>query len=269
MSVIARLFVLCVSTLWAGQGLAGVSITYSTESPDGSLIERVTFHVQDGQLRFASQGGIVGASGNDFYLYHHGTRRLRYVQPNLAIYHELSPGMLQAALADLNEQREQLRNMLDTQLADAPPAQRRAVEQALTMVDAALSQVDSVFEGDRFGQVSLGDRIGSLTLDDKACEVYLANLFNAEIEVCFAAAGELGLSGEEVAIMQSFQQLLAEISGVANLYSLLPGHLPLAASYGQLGGAGTMTTLLKGIERRQIPRSMMSIPQHFRSSTEM
>ncbi len=255
--------------LWAGHCLAAVSISYVTEAPDGTLIERVSFQIQDGQLRFASQGGLAGASGNDYYLYHHASRSLRYVQASLGVYHELSPGMLDAALSELRDQRQQLQAILDTQLADSPAAQRRAVEDALKAVDLALSQVDSVFDAEGFGQVSLGRRIGALNLDGKDCELYLATIFNSEIELCLAAGAALGLSADEVAVMQSFQQLLAQITGVANLYSLLPGHLPLAASYGHLGGAGSMTTLLRGIERRPMPRSQFSIPQHFRSATEL
>jgi hypothetical protein len=230
-------------------------------------MERVNFYIQDGQLRFSSQGGLVGAGGNDYYLYHHDSRRLRFVQPGLQTYYDLTPGMLQAAVEQLRSQRDQLQQLLDTTLADAAPAQRKAIEDALATVNLALTQSDAVFSDAPLGQAALGERQNTLTLDGIECVVYTATLYQSELEVCFASAAALGLSGQEVAVMQAFQQLLAEISGVANLYGLLPGHLPLAASHGHLGGAGSMTTLLRGVAREPLPRSHFSIPSHYRSAT--
>lgn len=259
-------------TLWmglTGVSAAAVSLTYVTESPDGSVIERVTLHVREQQLRFATQGGLSGASTSDFYLYDHNQQRLRFVQPALQMYHDLSPDMMARALDDLRNQRDQLQALRSQPSVAESPTQRQAIDQALAAVDQALQQAESVMDDGSLTQAALGGRMGELTLDEVPCTIYQARLFGNEIEVCFAAAEDLGLTVQEVEVMQAFQDLLARISGVANLYNLKPGHLPLAASYGRLGGVGDMTTLLRGVERRPMPRSQFAIPQHFQSTTDL
>ena len=253
----------------SGASQAAVSLTYVTQSPDGSMIERVTMHIREQQLRYATQGGLSGTATSDFYLYDHSQRRLRFVQPALQMYHDLSPDMLARALDELRNQRSQLEALRDQPSVAESPTQRQAIEQALAAVDQALEQAESALGDGSLMQASLGARVGELTLDEIPCVIYQARLFGNEIEVCFAAAEDIGLTNQEVEVMQGFQDLLARISGVANLYNLKPGHLPLAASYGRLGGVGDMTTLLRGVERRPMPRSQFAIPQHFQATTEL
>jgi len=256
-------FIVALVLLIGSPVFAGVTVEYVTQAPDSGVMERIRFQIQDGNLRFSTQGGMVGTATSDFYLYNHGSRRLRFVQPGLNRYHELDPGMLDSALSDLRAQRDRLQELLDGTLADATPEQRRPLEDALSMIDQALAQTDAIFMDGSMGESRLLGRTGSLTLDGIDCEVHEVLLYNNQFEVCFAAAGALGLEPLEVEVIQAFQQRLTEVTGMANLYSLLPGSLPLAASYGQLGATGAMTTLLRGVERSNMPRSLFSMPSHY------
>jgi len=268
-----RNFVIAVCSLivasFGSAGFAGVTVDYVTQAPDSGVLERVRFQIQGNNLRFSTQGGVVGTATSDYYLYNHSTRTLRYVQPQIGTYHELRSGMMREALTQLETQRARLQELLDTTLADAPPERRATIEQALSALDQAGESARAFDIGNLAGQSRVIGQTGSLTLDGMPCEVYRVSLYNNEMEACFADADTLGLEPGEVAVMQSFQQSLSEITGMATLYTLVPGRLPLAASFGQLGAQGSMTTLLSGVERSDLPSSRFALPSHYSQAPQI
>ncbi|MGM0632492.1 MAG: hypothetical protein ACQETO_04880 [Pseudomonadota bacterium] len=252
--------------LGVSAGRADVLVDYVTSSNDGNVSERVQFAIKEDVLRFSVNGAVATS---DYYIYNRGRQRVVYLQPARTAYYELRPGMLQDAAENLRAQRDRLEGMLED-LEELDEQTRERVRTALDSIENASGQVDQYSSSTDQAQPRLGASKGEITLDGMTCTLYEVRMVQAPLEACYAEPEELGLTAAQASLIQEFQEQLTASTGVANMYSLVPGRLPLVAAYGSLDQPEALVVRFEGLTEVSLPNAGFIIPDSYTEvSTQM